>query len=102
MIRDEGMIFASRGALDRGNFKTQEQIEAMETAGEIGRSPIGPLKANERRVESKFNKEEINRTCDFKLGYLFDCMDRYPSKKWLIEATGNYDWAELPESIDAS
>ncbi|CAF1139952.1 unnamed protein product [Adineta ricciae] len=44
MLRDEGMAFAPWGALGGGKFKTQEQIDAMEKAGDKGRSPIGPIK----------------------------------------------------------
>ncbi|CAF1091901.1 unnamed protein product [Adineta steineri] len=38
MLRDEGMAFAPWQALGGGKFKTQEQLEAMEKAGDKGRS----------------------------------------------------------------
>ena len=38
MLRDEGMAFAPFQTLGGGKFKTKEQIEAMEKAGDKGRS----------------------------------------------------------------
>jgi aryl-alcohol dehydrogenase-like predicted oxidoreductase len=37
MLRDEGMAFVPWGVLGGGKFKTKEQIEAMEKAGDKGR-----------------------------------------------------------------
>ncbi|UJR18952.1 hypothetical protein I4U23_022081 [Adineta vaga] len=44
MVQHEGMAFAPWGTLGRGNFKTKEQIEAMEKAGDKGRTAGGPVK----------------------------------------------------------
>ena len=44
MLRDEGMAFASWQALGGGKFKTKEQIEAMEKAGDKGRGFAGVIK----------------------------------------------------------
>jgi aryl-alcohol dehydrogenase-like predicted oxidoreductase len=38
MLRDEGMAFAPWQALGGGKFKTKEQMEAMEKAGDKGRT----------------------------------------------------------------
>jgi aryl-alcohol dehydrogenase-like predicted oxidoreductase len=38
MLRDEGMSFAPWAALGGGKFKTKEQVEAMEKAGDKGRA----------------------------------------------------------------
>ncbi|CAF1149365.1 unnamed protein product [Didymodactylos carnosus] len=38
MLRDEGMAFAPFAALGGGRFKTKEQVEAMEKAGDKGRA----------------------------------------------------------------
>jgi len=44
MIRDEGMAFAPWSALGGGKFKTKEQVEAMEKAGDKGRTFQGVIK----------------------------------------------------------
>jgi aryl-alcohol dehydrogenase-like predicted oxidoreductase len=44
MLRDEGMAFAPWAALGGGKFKTKEQVEAMEKAGDKGRAFGGPIK----------------------------------------------------------
>jgi aryl-alcohol dehydrogenase-like predicted oxidoreductase len=44
MVRDEGMAFAPWAALGGGKFKTKEQREALEKAGEKGRTFGGPIK----------------------------------------------------------
>jgi aryl-alcohol dehydrogenase-like predicted oxidoreductase len=44
MARDEGMAFAPWSALGGGKFKTKEQVEAMEKAGDKGRSFEGVMK----------------------------------------------------------
>ena len=44
MLRDEGMAFAPWGALGGGKFKTEEQMEAMEKAGDQGRVHGGFIK----------------------------------------------------------
>lgn len=48
MIRDEGMAFAPWGALGGGKFKTKEQLEAMEKAGDKGRAFGGFRKGEEK------------------------------------------------------
>src|SRR5262245_51420925 len=44
MVRDEGMAFAPWQVLGGGKFKTQEQLEAMDKAGDKGRAFPPPAK----------------------------------------------------------
>jgi aryl-alcohol dehydrogenase-like predicted oxidoreductase len=44
MVRDEGMAFLPWSALGGGKFKTKEQVEAMEKAGDRGRQFGGIIK----------------------------------------------------------
>jgi aryl-alcohol dehydrogenase-like predicted oxidoreductase len=44
MARDEGMAFAPWSVLGGGRFKTKEQLEAMEKAGDKGRTFGGAIK----------------------------------------------------------
>lgn len=46
MLKDEGMAFAPWGVLGGGKFKTKEQVEAMEKAGDKGRSFLSTLRGN--------------------------------------------------------
>lgn len=56
MCQSEGMAVAVWSAMAGGKFKSEEQIKAMEAAGEKGRTPFSPLTETEKTISKVLEK----------------------------------------------